>query len=141
MSTDLTAIVLKFFYKEVKNMFLVRLKTLMDEQCNGKQTILATKSNLPKSVISSYFCRGSQPSLSQLIALSKALNCTIDYLAGIEPDIEDNIFLNAKKNSFLQNEELKLLQNFRSLPQQEKAQASEYVNYLAEKRGNKNKYS
>ena len=72
--------------------FIDRLKVLMDEQCNGRQSILAQKANLPKTVISSYFCRGSQPSLSQLIALSKALNCSIDYLAGIEPDIEDSLF-------------------------------------------------
>ena len=45
-------------------MFTDRLKTLIDEQCNGKQSVLAQKSGLPKTVISSYFCRGSQPSLS-----------------------------------------------------------------------------
>lgn len=73
-------------------MFTDRLKTLIDEQCNGKQSVLAQKSGLPKTVISSYFCRGSQPSLSQLVALSQSLNCSIDYLAGLEPDIEDSIF-------------------------------------------------
>jgi len=64
-------------------MFTDRLKTLIDEQCNGKQSVLAQKSGLPKTVISSYFCRGSQPSLSQLVALSQSLNCSIDYLAGL----------------------------------------------------------
>ena len=31
-------------------MFTDRLKTLIDEQCNGKQSVLAQKSGLPKTV-------------------------------------------------------------------------------------------
>ena len=60
-------------------MFTDRLKTLIDEQCNGKQSVLAQKSGLPKTVISSYFCRGSQPSLSQLVWL---VNWIFPSLAG-----------------------------------------------------------
>ena len=110
-------------------MFTQRLKILMDEQCDGKQSVLAKKSNLPKTVISSYFCRGSQPSLSQLIALSSALDCTIDYLAGIEPDIEDSIFT---KQTPLPNNEQALLDNFRKLPVDLQHRASVYMQKLVE---------
>lgn len=95
-------------------MFTDRLKTLMDEQCNGKQSILAKKSGLPKTVISSYFCRGSQPSLSQLVALSQSLNCSIDYLAGLEPDIEDSIF--STPPAPLPQDEQEFLTMYRALP-------------------------
>lgn len=95
-------------------MFTDRLKTLIDEQCNGKQSILAKKSGLPKTVISSYFCRGSQPSLSQLVALSQSLNCSIDYLAGLEPDIEDSIF--STPPAPLPQDEQEFLTMYRALP-------------------------
>ena len=95
-------------------MFTDRLKTLMDEQCNGKQSILAKKSGLPKTVISSYLCRGSQPSLSQLVALSQSLNCSIDYLAGLEPDIEDSIF--STPPAPLPQDEQEFLTMYRALP-------------------------
>ena len=111
-------------------MFIQRLKILMDEQCNGKQCVLAEKANLSKSVISSYFCRGSQPSLNQLIALSNALGCSIDYLAGIEPDIESSIF-NSESASFAENEK-NLLKNFRKLPVDLQHRAEKYMEKLIE---------
>lgn len=44
-----------------------------------------------------------------------------------------------KKSPSLNSEEKQLLDNFRSLPRQEKAQALEYINHLAKQRGNKQK--
>ncbi len=112
-------------------MFTDRLKTLIDEQCNGKQSVLAQKSGLPKTVISSYFCRGSQPSLSQLVALSQSLNCSIDYLAGLEPDIEDSIF-SVTPAPQLSDEEKELLENFRKLPSGLKIRARAYLSGMVE---------
>ena len=108
-------------------MFLNRLKILMDEYCDGKQSVLAAKANLPKSVISSYFCRGSQPSLSQLVALSNAFNCTIDYLAGIEPDIEDFFVPGELTAPKLSDEERELLDTYRALSLKNKMHVSMYA--------------
>ena len=108
-------------------MFLKRLKILMDESCQGKQSILAQKANLPKSVISSYFTRGSQPSLNQLIALSNSLGCSIDYLAGLEPDIEDSFSMPT-----LRTVEQTLLSDFRKLPEDLQRRATAYLKKLVE---------
>lgn len=116
-------------------MFLKRLKILMDEHCQGKQSILAQRANLPKSVISSYFSRGSQPSLSQLVSLSNALGCSIDYLAGLEPDLEDdfgNVVVQNNSMPELRSVEKDLLACFRKLPEDLQRRATSYLKKLVE---------
>lgn len=97
-------------------MFTDRLRELIDEKCEGRQSILAKKSGLATTVISSYFCRKSQPSLSQLIALSQALECSIDYLAGTEDDFGNITIKTENPAPQLSDEEKELLKNFRKLP-------------------------
>ena len=112
--------------------FTERLKILMDEQCRGRQSILAQKSGLPKTVISSYFCRGSQPSLSQLVALSNALGCSVDYLCGLEPDIEDTYSIANEKRPSLTKDEQKLLDTYRALNEKNKLHVSVYASIRLE---------
>ena len=97
-------------------MFTDRLRELIDEKCDGRQSVLAKKAGLATTVISSYFCRKSQPSLSQLIALSQALECSIDYLAGIEDDLGNIVIQNETAAPQLSESEQKLLNSFRRLP-------------------------
>ena len=75
----------------------------------------------------------NEPTANTLIRYADFFQCSTDFLLGREDDF-GNITI---KNAELPSDELKLLQNYRSLPPQEKAQADEYVNYLAERRGNK----
>lgn len=97
-------------------MFTDRLRELIDEKCEGRQSILAKKSGLATTVISSYFCRKSQPSLSQLIALSQALECSIDYLAGTEDDFGNITIKTENPAPPLSEREQKLLSAFKALP-------------------------
>ena len=73
------------------------------------------------------------PTGSTLIALADFFECSIDYLVGRSDDF-GNITLNTSAPA-LSQEENNLLTDFRSLPRQEKAQASEYVHFLAQRRG------
>lgn len=113
-------------------MFTDRLRELIDEKCDGRQSVLAKKSGLATTVISSYFCRKSQPSLSQLIALSQALECSIDYLAGIEDDLGNIVIQNETAAPQLSESEQKLLENFRALPPDLKRRAESYLQNLSD---------
>lgn len=74
------------------------------------------------------------PTGSTLIALADFFECSIDYLVGRSDDF-GNITFDSSPAPALTPEESNLLSDFRSLPRQEKAQASEYVHYLAQRRG------
>lgn len=113
-------------------MFTDRLRELIDEKCEGRQSILAKKSGLATTVISSYFCRKSQPSLSQLIALSQALECSIDYLAGTEDDFGNITIKTENPAPQLSDEEKELLKNFRKLPSGLKIRAQAYLSGMVE---------
>lgn len=117
-------------------MFTDRLRELIDYKCDGKQSILAKKSGLATTVISSYFCRGSQPSLNQLIALSQALECSIGYLAGVEDDF-GNITIkteNPAENTFdgLSAREQKLIEQFRFLKEGYKVLAEKQLKMIVD---------
>ena len=60
-------------------------------------------------------------------------------IKAIESALGVETVLTPKAKEFLTPEEKELLKDFRSLPRQEKAQATAYVHYLAEKRGDTNK--
>ena len=113
-------------------MFTDRLREHKEEKCEGRQSILAKKSGLATTVISSYFCRKSQPSLNQLIALSKALECSIDYLAGTEDDFGNITIRNENPEPQISAEEKQLLENFRALPDDLKHRAKSYLQSLSD---------
>ena len=88
---------------------------------------IATKSGLPLGTIKNIFAGYTpDPRESTIKAIEQAL--------GVETNV---IYI--EKPSTLTFEEENLLNDFRSLQRQERAQASEYVHYLATRRGNKNK--
>ena len=64
-------------------MFTDRLRELIDEKCEGRQSILAKKSGLATTVISSYFCRKSQPSLTAFGGSPLLLESIIPYSGNI----------------------------------------------------------
>ena len=77
----------------------------------------------------------NEPSASFVVLLANFFEVSTDYLLGREDDFGN---INIQKNSSeLTSEEKELLENYRSLPYQEKAQASEYVNFLSQRRENK----
>lgn len=101
---------------------------------NLTQSEVAQKLATTQTTIGKYERGELQPSIETLIKLSELFECSIDYLLGREDDF-GNIILGEESPTVLSNEEQNLLADFRSLPRQEKAQASEYVHYLAQRRG------
>lgn len=81
-----------------------------------------------------------EPNHQNLINLANLFECSIDYLIGRSDDF-GNINVPSGAREQLTQEEQTLLDGFRSLPRQERAQAIEYVEYLADKRGSKNKHA
>ena len=81
----------------------------------------------------------NEPTASLIIALADFFQCSIDYLLGRSDDFGNVTIKNSP--SSLTSEEQELLNNYRSLPAPERAQASEYVNFLTERRGIKNKHA
>jgi len=61
--------------------FKIRLKELRTER-NLSQVDLAKKLNMSKMAISHWESGHSEPSISQLIALSELFNVSVDYLIG-----------------------------------------------------------
>ena len=100
---------------------------------NLTQSEVAQKLATTQTTIGKYERGELQPSIETLIKLSELFECSIDYLLGREDDF-GNITLNTSAPA-LSQEENNLLEDFRSLPRQEKAQATEYVHYLAQRRG------
>ena len=82
----------------------------------------------------------NEPSASLIIQLANFFECSTDFLLGRSDDF-GNIIVKEKSPSNITSEEQALLDDFRSLPRQERAQAAEYVRYLADKRGSKNKHA
>ena len=101
---------------------------------NLTQREVAEKLSTTQTTIGKYERGELQPSIETLIKLSELFECSIDYLLGREDDF-GNITLATSSAPALSQEENNLLEDFRSLPRQEKAQATEYVHYLAQRRG------
>ena len=97
---------------------------------------LADELGTSNQVLSRYERGDREADYNTLAKIARFFNVSIDYLLGAT---KDEIVLKEKSSPELTSEEQSLLNDFRSLPRQERAQASEYVHYLAERRGNKNK--
>ena len=98
------------------------------------QTKLAKLFEIDQTTVSKWELGKALPDTNLLIRLASFFDVSTDYLLGLSdfyyPDkikIESNFELNSN--------EQKLLDDYRSLPRQEKVQAEEYVHYLAERRG------
>lgn len=113
-------------------MDLTRLKEAKKRE-NLTIATIAERANLPKGTVQNIFCGYvPNPRSDTLEAIERALGLTSSEWATKEHTSNDEQ---------LTQEEQTLLNNFRSLPRQERAQAIEYVQYLADKRGSKNKHA
>lgn len=93
--------------------------------------------NLTQQTYSDYETGRTNPDIETLIKIADLLNISVDYLLGRSDDFGA---ISIKKSSpAMTAEEQALLNDFRSLPRQERVQAAEYVHFLADRRGNKNK--
>ena len=120
--------------------FAEKSKYLRAEK-NLSQVELANALKVSKACISMLEIGKNEPTANTLIRYADFFECSIDFLLCREDDF-GNITINCENlSSMLSNEESALLEDFRSLPRQEKAQAAEYVHYLASKRGNKSKHA
>ena len=98
------------------------------------QIELSKALNVSKACISMIEIGKNEPTANTLMRYADFFEVTTDYLLGREDDF-GNITLDSSPAPALTPEESNLLADFRSLPRQEKAQASEYVHYLAQRRG------
>lgn len=105
------------------------------------QVQLAETFNLDQTTISKWENGKALPDSQLLIRLSKFFDVSTDYLLGISSLYYPDRIKTKKSSSEITSEEQTLLDDFRSLPIQERAQAIEYVHYLADKRGSKNKHA
>lgn len=113
----------------------MRLKELREE-LNLSQNDIAKAINTSQRNISRWENQTNEPTSSFVIALANFFQCSIDYLLERSDDF-GNITIKKEKSPDLTSEEEQLLSNYRSLPRTEQAQASEYVSFLAIRRGNK----
>lgn len=99
---------------------------------------LANELSISPQVLSRYEREERQADYETLKKIAIFFDVSIDYLLGAStyyyPDKIKEL-----KNAELTLDEKKLLDDFRSLPRSERNQASEYVHYLAHRRGIQNK--
>ena len=105
------------------------------------QIQLAETFNLDQTTISKWENGKAIPDSQLLIRLAEFFDVSTDYLLGLSPLYYPDRINIEKSSSEITSEEQALLDDFRSLPRQERAQAAEYVRYLADKRGSKNKHA
>ena len=89
-------------------------------------------------VLSRYERGEREADYSTLNKIAVFFDVSIDYLLGVSTYFyPDKIKEQKSSASELTPAEQELLNNFRSLPRAEQAQANEYVRYIAERRGTK----
>lgn len=118
--------------------FSNKLKELRTEK-NFTQKELALFLGLSSNSICEWEKGRCEPGIEQLKKLSALFECSIDYLADNADDFGNITINKAPLTNNLPTEEQKLLDDFRSLPRAERAQATEYVHYLAERFGSTKK--
>lgn len=111
-----------------------RIKELRQSQ-NLTQKELAEKVGFNQTAIGKYERNELEPNLETLKKLSILFECSIDYLIGHSDDFGNVTVQQKSPAPSLSQEEQDLLNDFRSLPRPEQAQASEYVHFLAQRRG------
>ncbi len=128
----------KIFLGGTNMTFRERLKDLREELFLTQKEV-AEQSDLSPQCISQLEAGQRSPTAITLLALADCFDCSIDYLMGRTDKPNDYSFHDFPQN--LSAEEQQLLSDFRKLPRPERAQATEYIHYLADKRGIKNKHA
>ena len=101
------------------------------------QKVFAQKLNITQQTYSDYETGRTNPDIEMLKNIADILETSLDYLLGRSDDF-GNINIQQKSPApSLSQEEQDLLNDFRSLPRPEQAQAAEYVHFLAQRRGAK----
>ncbi len=114
----------------------MRLKELREEK-GLTQAEVAKAIGTSQRNVGRWENQENEPTTSSIIALANYFECTTDYLTGRSDDFGA---VSIKKTPpTLTQEEEKLLNEFRTLQRGERAQILEYVEYVAQRRGNKNK--
>lgn len=111
-------------------MFQQRLRELINLKCGGKQNEISKNTNISHSTISSYYTRGSMPSMEQLIQLADFFGCSIDYLVGRENEygVVDS---SNDASTTLTKEESEMLAMFKLLTLEDQHKAIGFVKALA----------
>ena len=113
---------------------IYRLKEIrLEKGFNQKE--IAKKINLTQQTYSDYETGRTNPDIDTLIKIADILETTVDYLLGRSDDFGNVTVQQKSPASELTPAEQELLDNFRSLPRAEQAQANEYVRFIAERRG------
>ena len=112
----------------------MRLLELREER-NLTQDDIAKAINTSRTNIGRWEKGLNEPSASLIIELAKFFEVQTDYLLGLSDDFGNVTVQQKSPASALTPAEQELLNNFRSLPRAEQAQANEYVRYIAERRG------
>lgn len=115
----------------------LKLKELRQEK-GLTQKELAKQIDTTNKNIWAYENIGVIPPVETLIKLADIFDCSLQYLIGLTEEYDD-VTIQQSNHFILTKEEKALLDNFRSLPREERSQASEYVQFLAHRRGNQNK--
>ncbi len=115
------------------------LKELREEK-NLTQKQVADNCKVSPTCICQLETGMRSPTGTTLNALADFFECSVDYLLGRADDF-GNVTVKKDSSPGLTPEEELLLANFRSLPRPERAQASEYIHFLAERKGNQNKHA
>ena len=118
--------------------FKERLKELREELFLTQKEV-AEQSNLSPQCISQLEAGQRSPTAITLVALADCFDCSIDYLMGRTDKPNDYFAQDFVHNLTLEQQQL--LDDFQSLPRQERVQVLEYIHYLADKRGIKNKHA
>ena len=113
-----------------------RIKELRQSQ-NLTQKELAEKVGFNQTAIGKYERNELEPNLETLKKFSAIFECSIDYLLGHSDDFGNVTVQQKSPAPTLTQAEQDLLNDFRSLPRPEQAQAAEYVHFLAQRRGTK----
>ena len=117
------------------------ISTILKELRKSKnltQYELSIKLKIGQATIAGYENGTREPHINSLILYANFFECSIDYLVGREDDF-GNITVKAEKPAELTPSELTLLDDFRTLPAPEKAQAQEYIHFLASRHAAKKK--
>ena len=115
----------------------MRLKELREEK-GLTQNSIATAIDTTQTNIGRWEKGLNEPSYTQIIKLADFFECSVDYLLGREDDF-GNITIKKEMPDDVTADEQELLDLFRSLPKEEKVQSTEYIRYLAERKGSKQK--
>lgn len=97
------------------------------------QMQLAIQLQIDQTTVSKWELGKAIPDTAMLITLSRFFDVSTDYLLGNSDFYYPDRLQSAQKNVGLSPDEQSILDDYRSLSRPERAQAAEYVHYLADR--------